>query len=323
MPQIPRVINPDPQRFFEEYIVAGRPAVLVGCMDWRIVEVDPRTLLDPNKEVFVTEDDIGLNGPGHYRKTILHFGEVLRRWQSSGKRKFYYMDQQPINRLHPELLSYIGYPQMLPRELLVAVNLWMGEGRIRWHFDGVDNFLAHIHGCKSVRLIPPEKLRNMYVFGNQWCAIDDVDHVDLDAFPLAADIGETFDTVLEKGEMLFLPAGWWHTAAAVGGWAASVNFWYDTWYGVRKSVFERPFFSGLEHLTHLLAEEVPHAERQHYCRLAIEMLERIVAGQPLPMKSLGGWDNPQRINFTPVADRVPPRFPDGRGTAAKAAAISR
>lgn len=310
MPEIVRLTNPDPRRFFEEFVRKGLPAVIRGSMNWQILERDPSTLIDGEKEVYVTEDAVGLYGPGHYYRTSLPFREVHNRWNAPHPRKYYYMDQQPIELLHPELLNLIGYPEYIGRDRLVAVNLWMGEGRLRWHFDRVDNFLAQIHGRKRVRLLPPEELSHLYVFGHQWSAIDEIDRVDLSVFPLAGKVRRPEETVLEKGDMLFIPAAWWHTTASLGSWGASINYWYQTWNGVDKSNFERPFFSAIEHLTHLLAEEVPEAERKHYCRYAAEMMRRIASGQHLPARASGGWDNPKRVNFAPVSDRIPPAFPD-------------
>jgi hypothetical protein len=272
--------------------------------------VDPSTLIDKKREIYASEDSVGLFGPGHYKKVRMPFGEVLKKWESPPPKKYYYMDQQPIGNQHPELMRLVGHPEYIDRERLVAVNLWMGEGRLRWHFDGVDNFLVHIHGRKRVRLMAPEMLPHLYVFGGQWSAIDDIDNVNLETFPLAKGVASPQDTILEKGEMLFIPAAWWHTTASLGNWGASVNYWYDTWYGQRKSVFERPFFSAIDHLTHLLAEEISAAERLHYCRYAGEMIDRIARGNALPTRASGGWGNPRLVDFTPVKDRVPPAYPD-------------
>jgi hypothetical protein len=310
MPEIVRLTNPDPAMFLAEFIKRGRPAIIVGAMSWPILQLDPSVLIDDQQEVSVTEDPVGLYGPGHYQRVSLPFLEVRKRWQAPPPKKYYYMDQQPIDRIHPKLLGLIGYPEYISREQLVAINLWMGEGRLRWHLDRVDNFLAQIHGRKYVRLMPPEELPNLYVFKEQWSAIDDIDRVDFDTFPLAVNVKPPQDAILEKGEMLFIPAAWWHTTASVDSWGASVNYWYQTWHGTNKSDFERPFFSALEHLTHLLAGEVPEAERRYYCIYAAEMIRRIAVGNALPARSSGGWDNPKRIDFTPVRDRVPPAFPD-------------
>jgi hypothetical protein len=310
MADIPRIDNPKPQMFFEEFVRKGKPAVITGAMPWKILERDARTFFSHDKGVLATVDQEGLYGPGHYTRRLMQFGELLQAWESRGDGPFHYMDQQPIKNLHPELMESIGFPPFIDPSLLVTVNLWMGEGRIRWHYDGVDNFLAHIRGRKEVRLLAPENLPSMYVFGGQWSAIDDVDDVDLEDFPRGKKVGESLNTVLDKGEMVFIPAGWWHTAAAVGGWGASVNYWYDTWYGERRSNNQRPFDAALTTLTELLSADVPPGERAHYCRYATEMISRIAGGHTLPKASRIGWDNPDGADVTPLTERVPPKYPD-------------
>jgi hypothetical protein len=311
--EIERINSPKPEEFFSTHVAVGQPAIITGQMDWPLLGCDPSKIMGAEKDVFVSQSRSGLYGPSPIGtralpREVLQFGKLLEHWDRKHPRPYYYMDQQPIKALHPELLEMITIPQFIDPDLLVAANLWLGEGGLRWHFDGVDNFLAHVCGEKKIRLIAPEHLTHMYPFGAQWSAIDDIDNVDYSAFPMASNIEFTLDATLRKGDMLFIPAGWWHSTKVVNGWAASVNFWYQSWCGCPKSVFERPLFSLAQHLTHILAQEVPVAERRHYCRYIAMLLERIANGQALPEQALWGWDNPDRLDFTPVEDRVPPRF---------------
>jgi lysine-specific demethylase 8 len=52
----------------------------------------------------------------------------------------------------------------------------------------------------------------------------DVDNPDYDAYPLA-ESAEFFETVLGPGDILYIPAGWWHFVRSLTP-SFSINFWF-------------------------------------------------------------------------------------------------
>jgi Cupin-like domain len=86
--------------------------------------------------------------------------------------------------------------------------LWFGpKGTISpIHHDVVNVMLGQIYGRKRIKLIPPfEKI--LYNYG---CYSDvDLEKIDYQKFPFMK--GVTIpDTLLEPGEFIFIPIGWWH-----------------------------------------------------------------------------------------------------------------
>jgi cupin-like protein len=83
------------------------------------------------------------------------------------------------------------------------------------HYDLLNShaFLCQIYGTKLYTLYSPEQTPYLYrdkAVPNR-SAIEDIEHPNLAAFPLFAR-ARGIRGVLSPGQMLFIPAGWWHSA---------------------------------------------------------------------------------------------------------------
>jgi len=92
---------------------------------------------------------------------------------------------------------------------------WFGPaGTITpFHHDLTNNFMIQVAGRKRVRLIAPCDLPKVYNQRHCFTPLDGRD-IDLQRFPLMAGV-PVIDCVLEPGEILFLPVGWWHFVEAL------------------------------------------------------------------------------------------------------------
>jgi lysine-specific demethylase 8/hypoxia-inducible factor 1-alpha inhibitor (HIF hydroxylase) len=133
-------------------------------------------------------------------------------------------------------LDQLGFQQPASR-----MNLWVGPGGHMecLHYDPTDGTLIQLHGAKQVVLFPPSQTANLYPFPfyvhlrhgmkvRSWFSQVYPDRPDFEAFPrFHQALNHRCDLVLQQGEVLYIPAGWWHEVTALGdGMVCSVNrFW--------------------------------------------------------------------------------------------------
>jgi hypothetical protein len=121
------------------------------------------------------------------------------------------------------------------------LNLWVGPGGHMecLHYDPTDGTLVQLHGAKRVILFPPSQTANLYPYPfhvhlrhglklRSWFSRVYPDRPDFQSFPrLREALQHKYEFVLNPGEVLYIPAGWWHEVVALGDeMVCSVNrFW--------------------------------------------------------------------------------------------------
>lgn len=131
------------------------------------------------------------------------------------------------------LLDDVEVPALLPKDRLYTVWGWLsGRGVRTWlHYEtnGCHNFNAQLAGEKTCVLYAPEHLSKMRMYqpgaGNPAynCSEIDVEEADEQA-KLASANGLT--ATLKAGDLLFIPAWWFHTFFHLGEFNANINFWW-------------------------------------------------------------------------------------------------
>lgn len=139
----------------------------------------------------------------------------------------------PNAELKP-LLSGIKTPFFIDKNSLDTIGLWLsGKGvKSRLHYDrnGKNNFNAQVSGAKRFTMISPEEFYKLYPMPmfSEFYNFTKVNNFepDVDEYPLYSDAG-CYRDVLRQGEMLFLPAYWYHSFLHLGEFNFNVNFWSD------------------------------------------------------------------------------------------------
>ncbi len=206
----------------ERYYAANRPVILTGLMeDWpalsrwnpgyfketcgdAIVEIMSGRNRDPRYEI---------NCLAH--RTEVRFGDYADMVTAGGESNDVYLvanngffgrpEMQPLYddiRCFPEHLD--------PERTAGQVHFWFGPaGTVTpLHHDVMNIFMAQVFGRKRVLLISPDQTHRVY---NEVGVFSDVDcdNPDFQRHPLFRDV-TSMQVVLEPGEVLFLPVGWWH-----------------------------------------------------------------------------------------------------------------
>jgi hypothetical protein len=108
-------------------------------------------------------------------------------------------------------------------ESLTTPQIWMGKKTgerpcTTLHRDCTHGFLAHQMGRKKMIFFSPDQSDFLYPLKAfnmfQPCEVNDVQHVDLERFPLFRN-AEPMEVVVEPGEILVIPAFWFHCVYAL------------------------------------------------------------------------------------------------------------
>jgi hypothetical protein len=91
--------------------------------------------------------------------------------------------------------------------------IWIGPaGTVTsLHHDLTNNLIAQIVGRKRVKLAPAAEVGKLYNDQHVFSEISDLEATDIDLMrhPRLAEL-RLYDVLLEPGEILFMPVGWWH-----------------------------------------------------------------------------------------------------------------
>lgn len=121
-------------------------------------------------------------------------------------------------------IDFRWFATVRPRQFVFA---WLGpSGTVSgYHYDSPDNVIVMIRGRKLVHLAPPEDSARLYP-SDKWdygAVLSSVDALapDLERHPRFAGL-EPSSVVLEPGDALYIPHGWWHHIVSLEP-AISVN----------------------------------------------------------------------------------------------------
>lgn len=235
----------DGDTFQREFVAYNRPVLIRGgaanwlavktwslrglvrrCGDAQVrLEFSPTGLFDPNDntgrppveahETTLSEAEASLSG-GHDQGAF-----YIRETEMTG----------PLFRLRRDLGDVPARPRLVKH---FTPRIWIGSkgAASPLHYDGGDfNFLVHIVGRKQFDMYPPEDTENIYPNREgrlPHLSLVDPLRPDLERFPRFAQ-ARRLRVVLEPGDILFVPAWWWHSTLSLSP-SISVNFWWqETW----------------------------------------------------------------------------------------------
>ena len=229
-----RAVSSD--EFIERYVRGCRPLVLQGIADdWPAmsrwspsdlkarfgqldVEIQVERSADPNFEQ---------NKLDHRRRVRL--SEFVDQVIGGGATNDYYLTANNEILRQPgfaPLLQDIGsLPPFCNRsELAAKSSFWFGPaGTITpLHHDTIMLLHTQVVGRKRWRFISPLQTPHLYNYSGVFSPID-IDHPDLHRYPRFRQ-ARVLEVVVEPGETVFLPLGWWHQVTALD---TSLSFSYS------------------------------------------------------------------------------------------------
>lgn len=208
--------------FLESYYSQNTPLILTDIMkNWRALELWTPEYLKQNYGQAMVEIQAGREADPDYeinlqrhQKTV-RFADYIDSVVSGKQTNDYYMVANNRNLDRPELKGLLNDLEIFteyldPTQTSGCIFFWYGPaGTVTpLHHDPVNLLLAQVSGRKLVRMIPPYQTPFLYNYIGVFSQVD-LENPDYQKYPLFKNV-RPIEFVLEPGEVIFIPVGWWH-----------------------------------------------------------------------------------------------------------------
>jgi len=218
------------------------PAVLRGCpigscLDTWNIDYLAEKLAGVIRPVHVTNDPDMNFACKNFRYSSLDLGEVVRLGAAGEGEEMFYLravsEENPrtkpvkLEEDFPTIAADFNLPDLFPQENMFSSVLRVSSGGVRvWtHYDVMDNIYCQVVGHKQAILWPPSEADKLYLVGDKSRVVD-IDSPDLKQFPLFP-LAKQYMAELQPGDILFIPALWFHNMLARDFGVAVNVFWKE------------------------------------------------------------------------------------------------
>ncbi len=219
-----------PHLFDREYLQPMKPVVLTDLTaDWPARQRWSITYFKKHYghlRVPVVSNNYSKPGRGYMEPDrVIAFGEYLEIMESGPTDLRIFLWN--IFKAAPELRHDFKIPNIMDGFVdELPFMFFGGEGaKVALHYD-IDMshvFLNQIHGRKRVLLFAPDQSRNLYHHPFTVASYVDLNNPDYQRFPALAHV-KGYEVVLQPGESLFMPSGYWHYIEYTdGGYSISLR----------------------------------------------------------------------------------------------------
>lgn len=249
-------LNPIPEITYRDCIESNEPLVITDIFSifpnlakWDIDFLAEKIV---DKEALVQLESLEADSYG-WQQIRIQTSEYFRKMKTgfSGE-PLLYLAQQNISVTHPELEELIEFDQLLPYGIVKQSNLWIGPGGTKapLHMDPDINFFLQLKGSKTFYLFSPADTQ--YIYANspisqkpEFSQIQ-ASNIDYVKYPKAKQ-AKVKIVKLEEGEILYLPAYWWHEVVNGLENSISINLWCHT-----------KFFGNYQGMRQLIPKKIKH-----------------------------------------------------------------
>ena len=235
-PEFDTVDTISPAEFKRNYIDKNRPLIMrkmtanwPAMRKWSFeyfasLQLPKRLYLEKGNVMQGTPEYDELDYSAYIRRLIEDDGDASKRQG--------YLSVFKIFRAFPHLKEDVDFSLFSQFKLKNTAAGWIGPaGTVTgYHIDWGDNVFAQICGRKEMRLVSPQDSKYMYPNNrfDQGTTSSDVDATNYDSqrFPLFERATE-YRVILQPGDMLFIPRGWWHHVRSLDKSISVSNIGYD------------------------------------------------------------------------------------------------
>lgn len=215
--------------FYKNHIKKNTPLKMTKMMShWKATELwslDYFEKIGKDKETYMYQGNIRQNDTNWQFGAFQDYLNEIRSEKTET-----YLGNMPIAKMFPELLEHVDFSLISNNTIRNSTSLWIGPpGTITgWHTDRLaNNILALIEGRKLVFLVNPKDSKDMYPSDKYepGSRLSDVNMENFDEKTHARfkDVNVRY-TIINPGEMLFIPQTWWHCVYGLDVSISSNNF---------------------------------------------------------------------------------------------------
>lgn len=327
--QIERRPRVSKQEFLDRYYATNTPVILTDMLqDWPALAKWTPDYLKAEYGQAEVEVQLGRNADSNYEintfqhKTTMTLADYADRVLSAGETNDLYMVANNRNLEKDALkglLDDLKMPDFLdPAQTNQQVFFWFGPaGTVTpLHHDPLNVMMAHFYGSKRWRLVSPTDTPLVYNHIGVFSQVD-LENPNFEQYPLFEE-ADVIETVLEPGEIIFVPVGWWHQVKALdvsiavsfSNFAFPNQFDYKNPTQAQAATQADIQFSAqapAKNLAQTSVQTSVQTSAQATAQLtnrvvettdACWLMDRIVPGAPL-LLSFGfvSWDSPPRFDF--------------------------
>lgn len=218
------VENISKREFEEKYFKLQIPVVIKGLADK--VPAGSKWSLDYFKEnmgetmVPVYDNNVENSGSAYTHHNLdmrfADFIDEIKKDQDCSIRLFLFN----LFKIHPELRKDFPCPEYA-KGLVGNLGLMFFAGknttvRIHYDIDMSNVFHTHFENKKRVVLFAPKYNKQLYRLPFNTYSLVDIDNPDYQKFPALRDV-KGYDFVIDHGDTVFMPSGYWHYMTYLGG----------------------------------------------------------------------------------------------------------
>lgn len=191
-------------------------------------------------------------------------------------------DISDVNVQFPSLAQDISIPKLYPEDRFFSsvFRISSAQGQLWTHYDIMDNILIQVTGRKRVVLYSPQDATKLYLNGDK-SEVLDIDNPDLSTYPKFAE-ATPFECFMEPGDVLFIPAMWFHNVISLQFGVAVNVFWrhLDPCYYDNKDTYGNkdlvPATRAMQIMDRAIKalEELPEEYKDFYARRVVSKVKK-------------------------------------------------
>jgi len=234
---IERVDRPSYDDFRRHYLEPRRPVVITSAMDhwpamrrWSFDHVGKALAGRKVSPVILDKGNFHIDVEAGVRVAEMDFPAYVRHIEGTDAPPYYL--RLPLEGPFATLFADYEVPIYCKRRIHMKKNLWVGGNGAAsdLHYDMTHNLVAQVMGRRRVLLFGPEQTPDLHPFPwrtlnfhHSQVHVEAPDHARFPRYRRARPI----ELELGRGEMLFIPQGFWHRFETLER-AIAVNFFWLT-----------------------------------------------------------------------------------------------